>query len=52
MLCLGVLAQCFPYVTPDLREAIRESVLAATQVGIPVNPDALEKGEPLMGERH
>ncbi len=40
-ICLGVLAQCYPYVPPDLQAAIVEGVRSARQMGAAVDEQRL-----------
>lgn len=47
-LCLGVMARCYPYVSDDLKQAIREGIESAAQLGIPVSTKNLERGGPLV----
>lgn len=51
-LCLGVMARCYPFVGDELKQAIREGVESAAQIGIPVDCRNLEKGGPLFTGGH
>lgn len=47
-LCLGVMARCYPLVSDDLKQAIREGIESARLLGIPVDCRNLENGGPLF----
>lgn len=47
-LCLGVMADCYPFVNAIRQQAIREAIESAALLGFPVSARNLEKGGPLF----
>lgn len=44
-LCLGVLAQCYKHVPPELQQAIYEGIEYAAELGFPVDAQKLKSGK-------
>ena len=51
-LCLGVMADCYPFVDAIRKQAIREGIESARLLGFPVDCRNLELGGPLFTGGH